>query len=55
MRQYQTNITDKEWEIFSQYFAGNKLARSRKHNIRDVINAIRYAMKTGLSIQISSK
>ena len=28
-------------------FAANKLSRARTHNIRDVINAIRYVMKTG--------
>jgi len=47
MTHYQTNLTDKEWEILGPYFAPNKLGRPRKHNIRDVINAIRYVMKTG--------
>ena len=46
MPQYQTNVSDKEWEILSPYFAPSKLGRPRKHNIRDVINAIRYLMKT---------
>jgi len=44
---YQSNITDKEWQILAPFVVQGKMGRPRKHEIRNIINAIRYVMKTG--------
>lgn len=40
-------ITDKEWLILAPVVAQGKMGRSRAHNIRSIINAIRYVMRIG--------
>ncbi|MCX3065180.1 transposase [Wolbachia endosymbiont of Drosophila pseudotakahashii] len=44
---YLSDISDKEWKIIEPYFEAKKTGRPRKYNIRTIINAIRYVMKTG--------
>jgi putative transposase len=43
----QIDITDKEWIILEPFVAQGKMGRPRKHDIRNIINAIRYVMRTG--------
>jgi putative transposase len=44
---YPSDISDKEWEILEPYVAQGAIGRPRKHDIRAIINAIRYIMKGG--------
>jgi len=44
MTNYQSNLTDDQWTILSNFF---DLKRKRKHGLRDVINAIYYVLKSG--------
>ena len=44
---YEIDITDKEWIILEPFVAQGKMGRPRKHDIRNIINAIRYVMRTG--------
>jgi len=44
---YPGDISNKEWRVIEQFFEPKKTGRPRKHNIRTIINAIRYVMKTG--------
>lgn len=44
---YPSNISDKEWVILQTHFEPKKTGRPRKHDIRTIINAIRYVMRTG--------
>ena len=45
MRQYSTNFTDKQWQIIEKII--NLQERKRKHQLRDIMNAILYVNKTG--------
>ncbi|MFP3020469.1 transposase [Wolbachia endosymbiont (group A) of Pogonocherus hispidulus] len=40
-------LSDKEWEILEPHVAQGEIGRPRKHNIRTIINAIRYIMRGG--------
>ncbi len=44
---YPSDISDKEWEIWEPNVAQGAIGRPRKHNIRAIINAIRYIMRGG--------
>nr|WP_218937022.1 IS5 family transposase [Wolbachia endosymbiont of Carposina sasakii] len=44
---YPSDMSDKEWEILEPGVAQGAVGRPRKHNIRTIINAIRYIMKGG--------
>lgn len=44
---YPSDISDKEWEILEPHVAQGAIERPRKHNIRAIINAIRYIMRGG--------
>lgn len=44
---YPSDIKDSEWEFLKPYFEPKKTGRPRKHDIRTIINAIRYVMRTG--------
>ena len=44
---YPSDIKDSEWEILEQYVAQGEIGRPRKHDIRAIINAIRYIMRGG--------
>lgn len=45
---YPSDLTDAEWEILKGYLPGPKLGgRPRSTNLREVLNAIFYVLKTG--------
>ncbi|WCR57695.1 transposase [Wolbachia endosymbiont of Ctenocephalides felis wCfeJ] len=44
---YSSDISDKEWKIIEPYCEPKKTGRPRKHNIRTIIDTIRYVMRTG--------
>ncbi|WP_410529903.1 IS5 family transposase [Wolbachia endosymbiont (group A) of Campoletis raptor] len=44
---YPSDISDKGWEILEPHVAQGAIGRPRKHNIRAIINAIRYIMRGG--------
>ena len=45
MSQYSTNLTDKQWQVIEKII--NPQERQRKHQLRDIMNAILYINKTG--------
>jgi putative transposase len=44
MTNYPTNVSDSQWQIISKYL---DVVRSRKYDLRDIVNAILYVVKTG--------
>lgn len=44
MTKYPTNVSDSQWQIISKYL---DVVRSRKYNLREIVNAILYIVKTG--------
>ena len=44
MTKYPTNVSDSNWKIISKYL---NTARNRKYELREIINAILYVVKTG--------
>ena len=50
-KKYDTDLTDKEWKILSEYIPGSEVSmkggRPRKTIIREVINAIFYLLQSG--------
>jgi putative transposase len=52
---YPTDITDKEWLILEPFVAQGKMGRPRTHDIRKIINAIRYVMKSGCQWRLLPK
>jgi len=44
MTNYPTNSSDSQWQIISKYL---NVERSRKYDLREVVNAIFYLVKTG--------
>jgi putative transposase len=44
MQNYQTNLTESQWQIIENILNDN---RKRKHKLRDIYNAIFYLLKTG--------
>lgn len=44
MTNYPTNVSDSGWQIISKYL---DTERSRKYELREIINAILYVVKTG--------
>ncbi|WP_288160103.1 transposase [Bacteroides acidifaciens] len=45
MKQYSTNLTDKQWQVIEKII--NPQERKRKHSLRNIMNAILYLLKTG--------
>ena len=45
MKQYSTNLTDKQWQVIEKII--NLQERKRKHSLRNIMNAILYLLKTG--------
>src|SRR5688572_3354080 len=41
---YSTSLTDSQWEVIKVYLP---LQRKRKYELRDIVNAICYLLKTG--------
>ena len=52
---YPSDITDKEWLILAPFVVQGKMGRPRKHEIRSIINAIRYVMKSGCQWRLLPK
>ena len=48
-------ITNKEWLILLPFVAQGKMGRPRTHDIRRIINAIRYVMKSGCQWRLLPK
>src|SRR5215203_3744379 len=47
-RAYPTDVTDGEWELVAPYLALLPLdARQRRHNLREVFNALRWIVRAG--------
>ncbi len=44
MTNYPTNVSDSQWQIISKYLDVN---RKRKYDLREIVNAILYLVKTG--------
>ena len=44
---YKTDISEREWEEIKEEFAAYPTGRPRQHDIREIINAIRYQQRTG--------
>ncbi len=44
MTTYQTNVSDSQWQIISIYLDTD---RNRKYDLREIVNAILYVVKTG--------
>ena len=52
---YSSDITDNEWLILGPFIAQGKMGRPRTHDIRQIINAIRYVMKSGCQWRLLPK
>src|SRR5438552_2081165 len=44
MTTYSSNLSDSQWAILSNFF---DIKRSRKYDLREIVNAILYLVKTG--------
>lgn len=44
MKKYSTDLTEKQWEIIKNF---SNDTRKRKHNMKEIFNAIFYLLKTG--------
>jgi putative transposase len=44
MTNYPTNLSDSQWQVMSKYFDSQ---RSRRYELREIVNAILYLVKTG--------
>jgi len=44
---YPSDLSDEQWELLKDFVAQGKMGRPRTVNIRKVINAILYVVKTG--------
>lgn len=44
MTTYPSNVSDSQWQVIKQYL---NTERKRKHDLREVINAIVYLVKSG--------
>src|SRR5688572_10476633 len=47
MKEYPSDIKNKEWKILAPYVKQGSMGRPRKNDIRQIINAIRYVMRSG--------
>ena len=47
MKTYPSDLSDEQWELLKDFVAQGKMGRPRTINIREVINAILYVVKTG--------
>eukprot|EP01035_Chromulina_nebulosa_P003793 gene3793-5186_t len=45
MSDYPSNLSDSQWQIIKEYL---KTERKRKHDLREILNAILYVIKTGI-------
>ena len=47
VKTYPSDLSDEQWELLKDFVAQGKMSRPRTVNIREVINAILYMVKTG--------
>lgn len=47
VKTYPSDLSDQQWELLKDFVAQGKMGRPRTVNIREVINAILYVIKTG--------
>jgi putative transposase len=52
---YPSNISDKEWKILEPHVSQGTIGRPRKHDIRAIVNAIRYIMRGGCQWRMMPK
>ncbi|MDR1139648.1 MAG: transposase [Rickettsiales bacterium] len=52
---YPSDISDKEWAILEPHVVQGVIGRPRKHNIKTIINAIRYIMRGGCQWRNAAK
>ena len=52
---YTSDLTEKEWKILSPFVSQGNIGRPRTHDIRQIINAIRYVMKSGCQWRLMPK
>jgi putative transposase len=45
MSNYPSNVSDSQWQIIKEYL---KTERKRRHDLREILNAILYVIKTGI-------
>ena len=50
MQTYPTNLTENQWKVIENILTDN---RKRKHNLKEIFNAIFYLLKTGCRWWIS--
>ena len=44
---YPTDLTDSQWELISEFFESKKGKNLKKHEKRELVNAVLYRNKTG--------
>lgn len=52
---YPSDIVEEEWIHLAPFVGPCKIGRPRKHNIRDIINGIRYVMRSGCQWRLLPK
>jgi putative transposase len=44
---YQSDLSDKQWELIKDYFCVGNYGNRRKHAVRELVNAVFYFVKSG--------
>ncbi len=44
---YQSDLSDKQWELIKDYFCVGNYGNRRKHSVRELVNAVFYFVKSG--------
>jgi putative transposase len=52
MKIYQSDLTDNQWQVIKEIVDDE---RKRKHNMRDIVNAILYVTKSGCQWRVLPK
>ncbi len=52
---YDTDLTDAEWDYLSPLLPPPGLGRPRQHDLRVILNAIRYVLRTGCQWRLLPK
>ena len=55
MLKYPSDLSDEEWEILAPYVGKEKTGRPRNHDIRAIINGIRYVQRSGCQWRMMPK
>ena len=48
MTSYPTNVSNSQWQIISKFL---DVERNRKYELREIVNAILYLVKTGCPVE----